>query len=188
MWQTLRTGVLGAALALVVASGSQSGLQAAEGAGQVTVKGVHLCCGRCAADVATALKDVPGVSAVAADRNSKVVTFAVTDAKAARAGVDALAKAGVGGEATHGEKALAFPDNGAKAGTKADRVTFQGVHLCCGGCVNGAKKAVQGVKGAEKIEVDRQAQTVVLIGSGIDVGEAAKALAAGGYYGKVEGK
>jgi copper chaperone CopZ len=184
MLQMLRTAVFSAALALVMASG----LQAAEGAGKVTVKGVHLCCGRCANDVAAALKGVPGVSAVAADRNSKVVTFTVTDEKAARAGVDALAKAGFGGEATHGETAVAFPDNGAKAGTKADRVTFKGVHLCCGGCVNGAKKSVEKVKGADQIEVDRQAQTVVLIGSGIDVTEAAKALADGGFYGKVENK
>lgn len=154
-------------------------------AADVTVKGVHLCCGRCVSDVGDALDGVKGVSAVSADRNSKVVTFKATDAKAAKAGVQALADYGFGGTATHDDKPVAFPDPGIKKNAVGNEVTFEGVHLCCGGCVVGAKKAVQGVDGVAKIAIDREEKTVKLSGEKISFEKAYAALKKGGYFGSV---
>lgn len=153
-------------------------------AGEVTVKGVHLCCGSCVRGVAKALDGVDGVSDVASDRKAKTVTFTATDDKAAQAGVDALAKGGFHGTATHGDKKVAFPASGAKKGATADEVTFTNVHLCCGACVTGAKKALAGVKA--EFSADRKGSSVTLKGSDIDVAAAAAALNAAGFHATVK--
>lgn len=154
-------------------------------AADVTVKGVHLCCGRCVKDVADALDGVKGVSNVSADRNSKVVTFSAADAEAAKSGVEALADNGFGGAATYGDKLIAFPDAGVKKNASGSEIVFEGVHLCCGGCVVGAKKAVQNVDGVAKIAIDREEKTVKLTGEKISFSDAFAALMKGGYYGTV---
>jgi copper chaperone CopZ len=176
----MKTIRLTAAVAMVLM------LTAAANAGQVTVKGVHLCCGQCVNDVNDILGDVAGVSNVASDRDSKTVSFTAADEKAAKAGVDALAKGGFHGAAAHGDKEIAFPDSGAKKGAKADTVTISGVHLCCGACVNAVKKILEGVDGASTIDIDRNAKTVKLTGSGIDVSNAVATLNKGGFHGTVK--
>lgn len=155
-------------------------------AGQVTVKGVHLCCGACVNGVMKALKDVEGVSDVTADRDSKTVVFQAADDKAAERGIQALADGGFHGKVAHGDKELEFPASGIKKGQKADSVTFNGVHLCCGACVTGAQKAVAEVKGVETIDIDRGAKTVTLKGKDIDLEEAVAALNKGGFHGTVK--
>jgi copper chaperone CopZ len=155
-------------------------------AGDVQIKGVHLCCGACVTGATAALKPVEGLSAVAIDRDSKSIGFTATDDKAADAGIKALADAGFFGTATHGGKALAFPASGAKDGAAADTVTLTGVHLCCGACVTGAQRAVQGVKGVTTIDIDLKERTVKLVGKEIKETDAVAALAAAGFYGKVK--
>jgi periplasmic mercuric ion binding protein len=155
-------------------------------AGRVTVKGVHLCCGACVAGVEEALIDVEGVSDVAADRNSKIVTFTAAGDSAAQKGIDALAKAGFHGAATHGEKKLSFPASGAKKGEKSNRIVLTGLHLCCGACVTGAQQALENVAGAATIEFDRKERIARIIGEGILVEEAVAALNAGGFHGTVQ--
>jgi copper chaperone CopZ len=159
---------------------------AAANAGNVTVKGVHLCCGACVAGVSKAMKDVKGISKLACDRDGKTVSFAAADDKAAKAGIAALAKAGFAGAATHGGKPLAFPATGVKKGLKANSVTFVGIHLCCGGCVNGAKEAVEQLVGVTAIDVDRKDRTVTVSGKNISVAAASAALFKGGFYGKLK--
>ena len=66
-------------------------LPAVADAGNVAVKGVHLCCGACVSAVSKALKPVDGVTGIACDRDSKRVTFQARDDKAAQAGIVALA-------------------------------------------------------------------------------------------------
>lgn len=154
-------------------------------ADNVTVKGVHLCCGACVAGAQKALDPVDGVTNVAADRNSKIVTFDATGKEAAQNGVNALAKAGFHGTATHGDEKLEFPASGVKPGEKADVVTFTGVHLCCGACVTGAQQALQNVKALKAINIDRKERLIRLEGAEIDVVEAVTALNDGGFHGTV---
>ena len=155
-------------------------------AGKVTVKGVHLCCGACVTGAQKSLGGVKGVADVVADRNSKIVVFSATDDKAAQNGINALAKAGFHGAATHGKKKLSFPASGAKKGDKADTITLTGVHLCCGACVTGAQKALQNVKGVTAIDVDRKEKLVRLSGKEIDVVSAVAALNKGGFHGTLK--
>ena len=156
-------------------------------AGSVNVKGVHLCCGACVRDANDALDGIKGVKDVVANRDSKTVTFAAEDDAAAKAGVKALAEAGFHGKATHGDKALPLPAAGKfKKGEKSPKIVFSGVHLCCGGCVNGAREAVENVEGVKQIDIDRTGSKVTVSGDEIDIAEAVKALNDGGFHGTIE--
>ena len=155
-------------------------------AGEVTVKGVHLCCGQCVKLVAKALGSVDGVSSAACDRKAKTVKFTASDDKAAGAAIKALAKSGFHGTAAHGDKKLAFPPSGVKKGDKADTVTFTGVHLCCGACVKGVAAALKDIDA--KPACDTKAKTVTLTGSGIDVSKAVAALNKAGFNATVKSK
>ena len=106
---------------------------------EVTVSKTHVCCGACVKAVEAALADVEGVSDAKCDRDTKTITFTVANADAAKSGVKALADAGFAGVARMGGERVKSPGPGVKKGTKADDVTFTGVHLCCGGCVKSAE-------------------------------------------------
>lgn len=156
-------------------------------AGSVNVKGVHLCCGACVRDAGDALDGIKGVTDVVANRDAKIVTFKAADDAAAQAGVKALAEAGFHGKATHGDKPLPLPPAGKYKKTDvAPKVVFTGVHLCCGGCVNGAREALEDVKGAKQIDIDRTGSQVTISGDEINVAEAVAALNAGGFHGTIK--
>ena len=62
------------------------------------------------------------------------------------------------------------------------KVTLSGMHLCCGGCTNGVKKAIKTVEGVT-VEMDSKAGTAVLTGeSDAKVQEALDAMAAAGFH------
>ncbi|MCH7688584.1 MAG: heavy-metal-associated domain-containing protein, partial [Planctomycetes bacterium] len=75
-------------------------------AGEVSVKGVHICCGMCVKAIGGVLGKVDGVSDAKCDRDSKTVTFSASDAKTAKAGLRAILNAGFYGKATLDGKKL----------------------------------------------------------------------------------
>jgi copper chaperone CopZ len=78
---------------LILATGFSTATLAAEKTETIKVSGWH--CGGCAARTESALKDVKGVSTVAADKTRKVVTVTYDDAKAKRADLEkAIADSG----------------------------------------------------------------------------------------------
>lgn len=156
-------------------------------AGGVTVKKAHVCCGACVVAVKKALTDLEGVTNPNADQKSATITFEAADDAAANRGILALAKAGFHGAASHGDKVLEYPKTNAKKGDKSNSVTFTGVHLCCGMCVTGAKKALENVKNVKNINVDRPTNTVTLTGDDIDILEAVSAFNAGGFHAALKG-
>ena len=109
-------------------------------AGQVTVKGAHLCCAACQGRAEKALEGLKGVSKKSVDRNAKVISFFAADEQAVTTGIAALAKSGFYGVTSHGKKPVQFPDSGAKRGVRSDKVLLMGVHLCCDACVVGAQR------------------------------------------------
>ena len=155
-------------------------------AGDVEVKGVHLCCGSCVKGVDKALKDVTGVSNVKCDRESKTVKFSADDDKAATAGVEALAKAGFHGSATHGDAKVDFPESGAKEGARASRIKVGHVHLCCGACVRAADEAIKKVDGVNNVTADREASSIEVSGDNVSVEAVVKALNGAGFHATVE--
>tara|TARA_B100000029_G_scaffold443698_1_gene462927 strand:+ start:943 stop:1548 length:606 start_codon:yes stop_codon:yes gene_type:complete len=171
-------------VALIASSFALAMAPSAE-AGQVTIKGAHLCCGACQARAEKALEGIKGLSQASVDRNSKVISFVAIDDKTVVAGIASLARSGFYGSAVHGKKPVSFPATGAKKNARADTHTLRGVHLCCDACVVGAQVAVQKVKGLQAIEIDRKLRTVKLVGKSISLQEAITALRKGGFYAHV---
>src|SRR5690606_17639375 len=138
----------------------------------VSVSNLHVCCGACVKALNAALTDVPGVSDAKPNQKGKSLTFTAANDKAADAGVKALAEAGFYGTAKHGDKELAFPASGAATDAKADSVVLTGVHLCCGGCVTAATKAVKAVPNVTDAKGDSKAKTITVTGSAVEVAKA----------------
>jgi copper chaperone CopZ len=152
-------------------------------AGEVSIEGVHICCGSCVRGVNTALKDVKGVSAVAAAQDG-TIKFTAADDAAVTAGIAALAKGGFHGKAKHGGADVAFPE--VKTGSeKVKALSIAGVHLCCGACYTEATAALKGVKGVTSVESDKKTKTLKISGDGIAPAEAIQALFDVGFHGTV---
>ena len=76
---------------------------------------------------------------------------------------------------------LAMGFSAAEAGT----VTVKGAHICCGSCVNGAKKALKDVDGVSSAAAERSGGTISFEAKDSKAAEAGiKALAKAGYFGK----
>ncbi len=159
---------------------------AADDSGTVSVRGVHLCCGGCSTAAKEALDGIDGVSAVKADVNSKSVTYAAKDEKAALKGIEALAENGFCGKAAFGKKDLAFPEIKVKKGEKRDIITFSQVHLCCAACKTAVTEAVTKLDGLASFEIDASAGSVKLNGAGLIVTDAVDLLQKAGFYGTLE--
>ncbi len=155
---------------------------------EVTVKGVHLCCQSCSDGADAALEGIKGVTKPGNDRNTKLITFQAESKEAALEGIKSLAKEGFYGTATFGKEELTWPDSGAKKGNKVPTVVIEGVHLCCGSCVTGAKEALAKLDGAAEIKIDRQAEVITVSGKELDEAVVIAALNKGGFYGTVKHK
>ncbi len=121
------------AVAAMIAAGLSSSAVQAD---KVEVKGVHLCCGACQKAVKGILDKVEGVSDIACNRQTQTVTFTAADAKTAKKAFVSLMKGGFYGEASADGKAITAQNKAGK--TKAEKVTVNNVHVCCGAC----KKAI----------------------------------------------
>jgi periplasmic mercuric ion binding protein len=110
----------------------------------VEIKKVHLCCGACVKGVATALKDVTGVTGTC-DQKAKTVTIVGTDDAAVQKALDALGTAGYYGE-TASKTLTIKPSPDVPAG-KVTTLSLSNAHNCCGQCNASIKKAVKSVSG-----------------------------------------
>lgn len=178
--KTIAAGFVGVIALVTVA------VLAADEAGTVTVRSVHLCCGACVTGAEDALEGIAGVSEAKADVNSKSVTFKAKDEKAAQKGIDALAEHGFFGKAAFGKKDLAFPDLGVKKGEKRDTIAFSGIHLCCGSCRKAVHEAFTKLDGLTSMEIDPAEGSVKLNGGGLVVQDAVELLQKAGFYGKLK--
>ncbi len=67
----------------------------------------------------------------------------------------------------------------------ADEVKVDGVHLCCGKCITGAKKSLNGVEGVSKVRVNKDDRTVVFEATDKKAAQKGlRSLAKAGFYGK----
>lgn len=66
----------------------------------------------------------------------------------------------------------------------AGKVEVKGVHLCCGACVTGVSKALEGVEGVSGVMSDRESKTVTFTAADDKAAQAGiDALAAAGFHG-----
>lgn len=154
-------------------------------AGEVKLSETHLCCGACVKAVEAALTDVDGVSDVKVDKDAKTVTFTSTDAKTARGGIVALAKAGYGGKATHAGKEMKLP-KGFKEDGSADTVTVRGLHNCCAGCAKSITAALTKVEGVSDVKCKEKACTIT--GTNVSYAKVIAALHEAGLHGNIPAK
>jgi mercuric ion binding protein len=161
-------------------------------AGEVSIKGVHICCGMCVKAIDGVLGKVDGVSDAKCDKDSKTVTFTATDEKSAKAGVLAIRNAGFyGNHKLDGKRLALFSDKNKnknkgknkKADKKSNEITLYRVHLCCGGCVNAVDAALKGIDGVAAVKCDREAKSVKLTGKDISNRAVTQALHKAGFNG-----
>ncbi|MFW6124777.1 MAG: hypothetical protein ACOC46_01405, partial [Pirellulales bacterium] len=100
--------------------------------------------------------------------------------------VAALAKAGFHGEAKMDDKAIAFPESGAKKGQKADQVVVEGLHICCPACIKAIAAAFEDVAAVDEVQCDKATRTCTLTGSDVSLTEAIAVLNGSGFHGTVK--
>ncbi|MCA9074284.1 MAG: heavy-metal-associated domain-containing protein [Planctomycetaceae bacterium] len=152
-------------------------------AGDVTVKGVHLCCGKCVKGATAALEGAEGVSGLTIDKDAGSIVFQAESSEVAQNAIAELAKAGFAGRATLGEERIKLPKINVKKGTTSNEFAIKDVHLCCGGCVNGVKEALEDVEGISEVAGDMEKSVVTIKGDGVDVRKAVQALRKAGFNG-----
>jgi len=125
----------------------------------VTITDVHICCQSCVKGVAKAVANVKGLTA-RTDQDAGTVTLTGPDTATVQRGADALVAAGFFGKSS--DPAIKInAETGAK-NQKVQSIKIEGLHLCCGKCVNSVNEVlgtVPGVtgntaaKGAKSFEV-----------------------------------
>ena len=153
-------------------------------AGDVTVKGVHLCCGKCVKGATAALEGAEGVTGLNIDKDAGSIAFQAESSEIAQNALAELAKAGFAGRARLGEERIKLPKIGVKKGTTCNEFAIKDVHLCCGGCVNGVKDALEDVEGISEVTGDMKTGVVTVKGDGVDVRKTVQALRKAGFNGK----
>jgi copper chaperone CopZ len=110
----------------------------------VTISNVHICCQSCVKGVAKAVADVKGLTAKA-DQDAGTVTLTGPDTATVQKGADALVAAGFFGKSS--DPAIKLnAETGAK-NQKAQSIKIEGLHLCCGKCVDSVNEALGTVPG-----------------------------------------
>lgn len=158
-------------------------------AADVQLKGLHLCCANCVSVLEAALGEVTGVTKVTVDRGAASCEFKAPDAATAAKALAAIGKAGMFASVTIDGKPGVFPQENAKAGTTADKVVFEQVHLCCRACTNGVVRALEKDETLGIIECNQKDYTVLVSakgGSMLDVAKIQAALNKAGYHAKVK--
>lgn len=146
----IRTAVMSVA-ALALGATMTTSASAAE----ATLTGVHNCCNSCKKGIDAAVTGVGGKAKI--DKGS--VTVTADDEAGVKKAVAALMAAGYFGDGVPAAAAPAAPSD-----AKAKSVTVEGVHLCCGKCVDAFNKAVKTAAGATKTDAAKNAKSVVVEG------------------------
>jgi copper chaperone CopZ len=139
----------------------------------VTLTGVHNCCKKCENGITGAVAKITGASATAV---KDTVTITAKDDADAKKAVASLVEAGYFGA---GAEAPAVTD------AKVKSATVEGVHLCCGKCVDAFNKAATATAGVAKTDAVKGATSVKVEGD-FSTKEFLAALNKGGFSGKLK--
>jgi len=150
---------------------------------EVSVTGVHLCCGGCEASLAKALDQAPELGRVTIDREQGTLRFRAPKQEQVDAALAKMLAAGFYGQAqvNGAEHEIKLPQIDDTA--TAARVEFVGVHLCCKGCVRDVVAAFEEANEVESVDCDLKTGRVVLTGEKIHVLDARKRLHLAGFHG-----
>lgn len=152
---------------------------------EITVDGVHNCCGACCKKIVAALEGVEGVSEIKATPKDPKVAFSAADNKTARKALGALARAGFHGKVEGGKKLKMPANSGVEAG-KVKSLDLVGIHNCCPGCINAVKDALGKVDGVDASTISAKGRAVKVEGD-FDGQAAVKALTDAGFHVRKKG-
>ena len=145
---------------------------------------VHLCCQSCVKAAEKAVTSVTGATA-AVDKDAGTITITATDKKVAQDAANSLVKAGFWGksDARTDSQPLLRQATGA-SGKQVKTLKVEGVHLCCGKCVNGVNDALKDVHGVKANTATKGAESFEVTGDFKD-SDVFAALRKAGYTGHV---
>ena len=147
-----------------------------EGETTVTLSGVHLSCSDCE-DAIMGISAGAGVKYVV-DSGAGTVTITAPSGKAAQTAVGAVGKIGFYGVSDN--PSIKIPD--LKEGEfMSETMRVRGVQLFCRKCIKEFEKAVESVKGVEKVDAKIGAKTIEVSGDEFDCNAVIKALREAGF-------
>jgi len=156
---------------------------------EVQVRGVHLCCGGCVNAVEEALESVKGLGKYSVDRGSGVVTFEAASPEIRTKGLAALAEAGFAGSLQIDGKDAKFPMPEIDPSLMAQKVVFEGVHLCCTACTKGVARALEKNEDIGVVKCDQVRGTVEVESRGgaeLRVSDLQTAMFRAGYFSRLQ--
>ena len=110
----------------------------------VTITDVHICCQSCVKGVAKAVADVKDLTAKA-DQDAGTVTLTGPDTATVQKGADALVAAGFYGKSS--DPAIKLSTQTGAKNQKVQSIKIEGLHLCCGKCVDSVNHVLGNVPG-----------------------------------------
>lgn len=152
---------------------------AAQADEKVTISGLHNCCGGCASGIKKAAGTVPGVKAMLEDNK---INFSAEKTEDLQKAVDAIVAAGYTGVS---DNAAVKVNAGTAPDEKVTSLAVTGTHMCCGGCVNAARKAIKSVEGVKSDTLKAHEDSFKVEGE-FNAKAVMEALAKAGFTGKVE--
>lgn len=119
-------------------------IQASLAETSVKLEGVHLCCGACEKAVEKAVSAIKGATCDA-DKDLEQVTISAPNKKALAKSVSAMVNAGYFGVSS--DASIKIRNNSGAKNKMVDSLKVEGIHLCCGKCVDTVNEALSMVKG-----------------------------------------
>jgi mercuric ion binding protein len=147
----------------------------------VTLTGLHLCCGGCEKSIEKALAEMAEDIDFDISRSSKTINLKSEKPDAIQGAIDAIAKAGYYGESNHETIAIAAKEASAE---KSKSIEIGGLHICCGKCESSIDDALSEVSGVESVTIDEESGKVTVEGD-FSPAEALTALNKAGLNGKL---
>ena len=161
---------------MATAAGDAAKTAIPEGETTVTLSGVHLSCSECE-------EAIMGISAGAGvkyvvDSGAGTVTITAPSGKVAQTAVGAVSRIGFYGVSDN--PSIKIPDLKDEE-FMSDTMRVRGVQLFCRKCIKEFEKAVDSVKGVEKVEAKIGARTIQVSGDQFDCNAVIRALREAGF-------
>ncbi|MEM8953062.1 MAG: cation transporter [Verrucomicrobiota bacterium] len=143
----------------------------------VTLTGLHLCCGGCERAVEKALDGMEDVE-FTVSRSSDSVNITSSRSSAIQDAVDAIGSAGYYGKSNYPEISIADVED--TSTDKTDTAEIKGLHICCGACERAIDESLTAVDGVNSVSIDKEAG-IVSVGGEFTTADTVAALRTAGF-------
>ncbi|MEM7143719.1 MAG: cation transporter [Verrucomicrobiota bacterium] len=144
----------------------------------VTLTGLHLCCGGCEKGIDKALAEMEDIE-YAVSRSSDSINITSSKSSAIQDAVDAIAAAGYYGKSNFAE--IAIEEVKGTSTEKTDSADISSLHICCGACERAIEETLTAVEGVASVAIDKQARTATVTGD-FTTADTVSALQTAGFH------